>query len=584
MFIAADPPTTASLGDASVSSSPTGHSILLVSLGAAYLSAATVAGVADDAMAASGRLSVYLLDSPELENLRVLHGISGPEAVDRVEEQCLRSVAKVSRRARRHVAIQRYSDAAKDPRFIAIYSHVERAFRSDKHFARACLNQVYVNLQPKLRRIGATNSRHPAVGELVGYLLGELALRLFLLEQDPYDVEYGAGSNMSIWSEMLDGRYGVAGIRKAPAFRQIANTQSRSAALSLKGVSFRYSGWGADEALVGATMCATGISAILGPSGSFKTTLLKIIAGHLVASAGTIHIGERDVTGIPTEQRHVTTVFQSYALFHHLTGLANVLEGGRRLEHYSSEQRNWLAAMYLRRLHVTHCADRLPKEMSGGEQQRVAIARALMAEPDVLLLDEPTAALDTMQRESLARLVRRLVATPNLVVLIVSHDREFVLDVADQIAVMDRGRILAAAPKSDLVHRPPSVRVAEILGMHSVIPGVLRRGGVFTTEFGEWVLSDPHISSELEDQHCAALVRHDGVFFVSDEAGSSTYWTAEALLTEVIDRGATVRASLRLADNELTMIVTNADWPSKLAVGDTVMIGINPDAVTMVPE
>jgi len=568
--------------------------IFLVSLGTPRLTSEAVNRVVKTAVDAGIQLSLYFLDAPERVNLEVLHQLDERIASDRVEEQCLKLVCRLPPGAGKLFGIRRVSDLFSDPAFTASLQRVRTAFETDRRFQGMCQNQVYVNMQPILGRFGAKNRRHPIIADLSNYLIIELALKLFLWEAGLYDIEFGVGSEMQIWHALASGEFAeFPAMASPPAFIAIEVPPNGAGRLSLDKISFRYpssTGSGApgsSDTMSGVSLAASGVSAILGPSGSFKTTLLKIIAGHLIPSAGRVHIGETDVTNVPTERRGVATVFQDFALFPHLSGLGNVLEGGRLLHFYSKDQRRWLSQMYLRRLNVEHCSDRLPREMSGGEQQRVAIARALMAEPKVLLLDEPTAALDALQRDSLAKLIKRLSSTsPALVTLIVSHDRDFVLDVADNLAVIDGGTVLAAGRGADLVVRPPTRRVAEILGTHSVIPGTLNREGTFVApaENGTKVavsVADP--PAELLGRACFALVRHDGFSIRAWSGLEEEESKAAGVVTDIVDRASLIRTTVRLSD-ECELVAVSSDYGlfDEIGVGDLVELQFSQGAITLV--
>lgn len=568
--------------------------IFLVSLGSPRLTPDLVRYVAERATADNVRLSIFLLDSLEVSNLRILYALDESAAADRVEEQCLKLVSQIQNGADKRVRISRISDLLGDKRLGAVVGRVRGAFGADRRFARMCANQVFVNLHPVLRRFGIKNSRHAMVLALADYILVELALKLFLLGEGVYDIEYGVGAEMGVWLALANGEFDAfPRVTPSPAFSAISLQNPENGRLTLSDLAFSYRTRktnppeSASVGLKNVTLTASGVFGILGPSGCFKTTLLKVIAGHLAPTAGAVCIGGTDVTSTPSERRRVVTVFQDYALFPHLTGLANVLEGGRSLRHYSQEQRRWLADMYLRRLNVAHCSDRLPKMMSGGEQQRVAIARALMAEPKVLLLDEPTAALDTLQRASLTKLIKRLAITnPSLVTLIVSHDREFVLDVADNLAVMDDGRILATGARSELFGRPPSRRVSEILGTHSSLTGTLGADGIFVSDDEKVTidLKGEEVRSEFAGQHCVALVRHDGVEVIRAGVLPGALKTATGgTVSEISDHGSLLRLAIRVSStSELSAVSIKTGVGNDFRVGESVRLVVRPDAVSVV--
>jgi iron(III) transport system ATP-binding protein len=201
----------------------------------------------------------------------------------------------------------------------------------------------------------------------------------------------------------------------------------------------------------------------LGPSGCGKTTTLRLVAGLELASAGEIWIGGRDVTRHPATERSVSMVFQSYALFPHMTVLENVAYGPvvsgkpRRLAHELAQEK--LALVGLQGLDR-----RLPSELSGGQQQRVAVARALVLEPEVLCFDEPLSNLDAKLRRRVRDDIRELQQRLGLTVAYVTHDQQEALAVSDRIIVMDHARIAQAGAPRELYEAPASVFVADFVG------------------------------------------------------------------------------------------------------------------------
>ena len=577
-----------------------GSGIFLVSLGSPRITASVVERIASSAANAGKSLDIYLLDISEVSNQKLLSRLSEQDARDRVEEQCVRFASYIPNRLRRQIRLLRVSDLESISGFVSCLSDVRAAYAGNARFRHKCDNQVYVNLQPVLAELGVKNRRHPIIRGLVDYLLTEMALKLFLLNGQGYDIEYGISSPMDVWESLVQGEFTEFGpIVSRPQYMLVeaANMEGR---LALNNVSFHYSNASAlfsgdattrseQSGLDNITLEATRVLGILGPSGSFKTTLLKLVAGHLSPLQGSVYIGDENVTCVPTERRGVATVFQDYALFPHLTGLKNVLEAGRRITRYSREQRLWLAQMHLRRLGVAHCAGCMPESMSGGEQQRVAIARALMAEPKVLLLDEPTAALDSLQRDKLAELVRRLTAmSPSLVIVIVSHDRDFLLDVAGSIAVMDRGHILASGLREHVLKSPANSRVAEILGTHSIIPGVIRGDNAFFASSGDCnlTISPAFVPRDLQGKRCFALVRHNGIEVVRiPDAGIAGSIDASCCgyVSQLIDRVTAARIVVEVPGIcEVTATTTDTASIGNLHIGDSVSLMFSPEAVSIV--
>ncbi len=208
---------------------------------------------------------------------------------------------------------------------------------------------------------------------------------------------------------------------------------------------------------------------LLGPSGCGKTTTLRMIAGLEQASAGHILIGGRDVTGMSAAERDVSMVFQSYALFPHMTVLENVcygLRAGGLAKARAVEQ----AASKLTLLGLSGFEKRLPSELSGGQQQRVAVARAIVLEPQVLLFDEPLSNLDAKLRRRVRDEIRALQQELGLTVVYVTHDQQEALAVSDRVIVMDAGRIAQDGTPRDLYERPPTRFVADFIGDANLLP------------------------------------------------------------------------------------------------------------------
>ncbi|MBV8915555.1 MAG: ATP-binding cassette domain-containing protein [Acetobacteraceae bacterium] len=257
------------------------------------------------------------------------------------------------------------------------------------------------------------------------------------------------------------------------------------------------------------------IMALIGPSGSAKTTALRAVAGFVRPASGRIRIGERDVTDLPPHARHIGMVVQNYALFPHMRVDDNVAFGlrARRVAEDVVKQR---VGECLRMVGMQGFSRRYPRELSGGQQQRVAIARALAIRPQVLLLDEPLSALDAQIRrsmlEELALLHQDL---PDLTVLYVTHDQIEALTLADRIGIMRDGRLIACGPSQALYHAPPNRFAAEFLGRANLLPVRLETAdagsGFARVRLGETTLlakAHPHLQ---EGSECLLCIRPHGI-------------------------------------------------------------------------
>ena len=221
---------------------------------------------------------------------------------------------------------------------------------------------------------------------------------------------------------------------------------------------------------------------LLGPSGCGKTTLLRIIAGLELPDNGQVLLGGRDITALPATKRQVNTVFQSYALFPHLSIFENVAFGLRSRK-FSQKEVQSRVGRRLEMLGLEEMAGRYPHQLSGGQQQRVALARALVNEPEVLLLDEPMSALDARLRAQVQVDLRRLQRKLGQTFILVTHDQSEALVVSDRIAVMSEGKIMQFGTPKEVYEQPRTRFVAEFLGAANLISGRAANGGI-DTEIG----------------------------------------------------------------------------------------------------
>ncbi|HTK85227.1 MAG TPA: ABC transporter ATP-binding protein [Patescibacteria group bacterium] len=207
--------------------------------------------------------------------------------------------------------------------------------------------------------------------------------------------------------------------------------------------------------------------ALLGPSGCGKSSLLRLVAGLEQADAGEILLSGQDITSLPANKRPVNTVFQSYALFPHLTVADNVAFG-LRMQGKSNIGGAVIDALKL--VQMESLADRMPAQLSGGQQQRVALARALVNRPKLVLLDESLSALDYKLRREMQGELKRLQRETGITFILVTHDQDEALSMADRVAVMDKGKIAQVATPPEIYHRPASRYVAGFVGLCNFVP------------------------------------------------------------------------------------------------------------------
>jgi len=232
--------------------------------------------------------------------------------------------------------------------------------------------------------------------------------------------------------------------------------------VELRGVTRRFGEIAAVDALDLGVVKGEFLS-LLGPSGCGKTTTLRLIAGFERPDAGTVLIDGSDVSHLPPYRRPVNTVFQSYALFPHLSVLENVAYGLKQ-RRVPRKDRRTKAQEMLELVHLRDVGSRRPRQLSGGQQQRVALARALVMSPKVLLLDEPLGALDLQVRKALQIELKRIQETVGITFVYVTHDQEEALAMSDRVAVMNHGRIEQLAPPQEIYDAPATEFVAAFIG------------------------------------------------------------------------------------------------------------------------
>ncbi len=321
------------------------------------------------------------------------------------------------------------------------------------------------------------------------------------------------------------------------------------ASVELVGVSKHYGGTVAVDRVSllvpdGAYCC------LLGPSGCGKTSTLRMIAGHERLSGGDILIGDRVVNDLPPGRRGTAMMFQSYALFPHLSCVDNVAFPLRMRGVPKAERRARAMAM-LERLQMAAFAERLPAQLSGGQQQRVALARALITNPAVLLLDEPLSALDPFLRLHVREELQRLQKELGLTFIHVTHSQDEALALADLVVVMSEGRIAQAGPPREVFNRPADAFTARFIGGHNVLPGaVLGRSGTIAVRTDRIRLR-PAAPGEIG---CQGVVR------------------------SVVYQGPTVEVRLAASEgSELLVSVTERDFDARpVAPGETVAIAVDP--------
>ncbi|MAE62211.1 MAG: spermidine/putrescine ABC transporter ATP-binding protein [Planctomycetaceae bacterium] len=309
---------------------------------------------------------------------------------------------------------------------------------------------------------------------------------------------------------------------------------------------------------------------LLGPSGCGKTTLLRMIGGLETPTAGSIHFGDRDVTQLPTGRRNTAMVFQSYALWPHMTVAQNIAFG-LETRHVPAIERRQRAADAMRLTRIAELAHRHPMQLSGGQQQRVALARALVVRPDVLLLDEPLSNLDAKLRLEMRREIRRICKSAEITTIYVTHDQEEALSMADRIALMGDGHMCQIGPPHEIYNRPTSRFVADFLGSTNFIPAEVRE-----KSNGRLLLQSPAgpiRSSVFPDDaptggNVTCSVRHEAVRLLAPDESADNIFTGAHLdtvyLGDIAQHTFELADGLRLESNEIKPVLRQWTEPARI--------------------
>ena len=324
--------------------------------------------------------------------------------------------------------------------------------------------------------------------------------------------------------------------------------------------------------------------ALLGPSGSGKTTLLRIIAGLDTPDGGNgsrIRFHEEDVANRPAAERRVGFVFQHYALFRHMSVFDNVAFGLRVRPRRGRPKRETIVSRVnelLRLVQLDGLGRRFPSQLSGGQRQRVALARALAVEPRVLLLDEPFGALDAKVRQGLRAWLRRLHEEIHVTSILVTHDQEEALEVADRVVVMNQGRIEQIGTPEEVFHQPATQFVMEFLGQVNVFRGRVQGG---KTVLGDMALELPHV---FQKDHQSAMVYmrpHELDIKLSRNGAPS--FPADVL--RVNPAGSIAKITARTLDGQELLIDLSLDTYRELALNEGRRVYIYPkNARVFVPQ
>lgn len=304
---------------------------------------------------------------------------------------------------------------------------------------------------------------------------------------------------------------------------------------------------------------------ILGPSGCGKTTLLRLIAGFQTASEGVITIAGKDITQTPPHKRPVNTVFQKYALFPHLNVFNNIAFG-LKLKKLPGATIEKKVKQALRMVGMTDYEDRDVDSLSGGQQQRVAIARAIVNEPEVLLLDEPLAALDLKMRKDMQMELKEMHQKLGITFVYVTHDQEEALTMSDTVVVMSGGKIQQIGSPQDIYNEPKNAFVARFIGDSNIVDGVMLKD--FLVNFGGHDFTCVDRGFKVNEP-VQVVIRPEDVQIVPPSVGMLT-----GLVREVIFKGVHFEMHVDVEGYEWIIHSTQASQP-----GELIGMNIGPDEI-----
>jgi spermidine/putrescine transport system ATP-binding protein len=322
---------------------------------------------------------------------------------------------------------------------------------------------------------------------------------------------------------------------------------------------------------------------LLGPSGCGKTTTLRMIAGFERPSEGEVRIEGSDVAQLPPHKRPTNTVFQSYALFPHLSVEANVAFGLKRKKVAKGEIAERVKGE-LERVGLASHAKRKPSQLSGGMQQRVALARALVNLPKVLLLDEPLGALDLKLRKGLQVELKRIQREVGITFVYVTHDQEEALTMSDRIAVMNRGRVEQVATPEEVYNRPATTFVAGFIGVSNLMPATVTGSDEVRLDQGQTIATptDGFTSGE----RCHAVVRPEKLRVENGDGPEGP--RVEGIVTSSLYLGTATQIAVDLGEDvRMTVLVPNADEAERQRLpggGARVALSWEPEHMHLVRE
>ncbi len=307
---------------------------------------------------------------------------------------------------------------------------------------------------------------------------------------------------------------------------------------------------------------------LLGPSGCGKTTLLRMLAGFIEPTAGSVRFGELEVTHTPPNKRNTGMVFQSYALWPHMSVVENVAYG-LKIRKIPAVERQKQALQALEVVQMGHLSNRKPNELSGGQQQRVALARAIVVEPDVLLLDEPLSNLDAKLRLEMRCEIRRICSTLGITTVYVTHDQKEALSIADKMAILKDGEVHQVGTPSEIYRSPNSTFVAEFIGETNFVTASTRDNRLETSLGLLECISKPSTTTSI----CS--IRPEAIIVQSSPASTNGF---SGTCVETIYLGEVAQHQVKITD-DIVLRVTEVNPSHVGKIGDVMHLFVDPKDV-----